>query len=62
MADLELLRDNDLKLARHERSFTPPMYLQPTDAQRQRLRTLIGDLDLPRNQLLDLSSRQEFGM
>ena len=54
LADLELLRDNDLKLARHGRSFTSPMYLQPTDAQRQRLRTFIGDLDLPRNRLLDL--------
>lgn len=29
LADLELLWDNDLNLARHGRSFTPPMYLQP---------------------------------
>lgn len=55
LADLELLQDEDPDLAKRGRGVTPPMYLQPTDAQRQRIRALLTDVDLPRNRLLGLA-------
>lgn len=54
LADLELLHDADPDIAKRGRGVTPPMYLQPTGAQRQRLRALLTGLDMPRNRLLDL--------
>jgi hypothetical protein len=55
LADLSILHDPDTELSQRGRSAAPPMYQQPTDAQRQRLRILLPEADLPRSRLLDIA-------
>jgi hypothetical protein len=52
IADLELLHDTDPQLAASGPQPVPPMYFQPTDAQRQRIADLLATASLNRDQLL----------
>jgi hypothetical protein len=55
IADLELLHDPDQQLAALGRQPVPPMYFQPTDAQRQRIADLLATAPLKRDQLLTIA-------
>lgn len=56
IADLELLRDPDPQLVALGRQPVPPMYFQPTDAQRKRLAGLLTTAPLKRDQRLNIAT------
>lgn len=55
LADLVVVGDADVDLSTLGRGVRPPMYLQPNDEQRQRLRALLAVMNLPRDRLLDIA-------
>ena len=55
IADLELVRDVDPRLAALARRPVPPMYFTPTDAQRRRIADLLADAPLSRDGLLTIA-------
>lgn len=59
IADLELLRDTDPRLAASGRQPVAPMYLQPTDPQRERVAELLTSAALTRDQRLAIALAAE---
>jgi hypothetical protein len=55
IADLEVLHDPDPHLASCGRDPVTPMYLQPTEAQRRRIASLLRTADLPRDEFLSIA-------
>lgn len=55
LADLDILLDSDADLAKRGRIARPPMYEQPSDEQRQRLRSLLPYSELSMSRRLEIA-------